>query len=1435
MTIFAVLLTVLGSVEAQSQSWVAEAQQNGFTLKKVESDTAINIGQTFSYTVYFSIPAGATNVTITDVLPASIQFLSSAFISPCGAPTVVSPAISAMGGTYSLSWASVPLGCSGSFTITAQFPGGVTCNGTTARNRVCLQGTLPTVPAVDLCTPFVSIRAIAVEPWNITKWVTGAAYQGGTCPYATSDTVITYQVCVYKNVGTTGQLNLVGGLVTDLLPTGAILQSSTCGATQSGDTIKWAVGNLSATLMYNSACCTFNVLYPRALFPNGTQITNKAILTGTLGSTQPSCGNLADTSNTTCVEIKTVNSATLSKWVYTNTQPGCTGRYLVYVCNNGTTPLTTFTITDTVPTSLTGLSLGTVSAGLSANLVLNVVTVTNTTPLAPGQCRSIEINFTIPATATVGSTITNCAWFTSPGFAPITACASFVVSAPAPKACVWKEVCSKLPSYTPGQTFRYRLRVQNIGGQPLSGATITDVLNNNLQFVGNVSYYSSLVWNTPCSLATTWTGVTVSYNPTSNTVVATLPAIPAVCQNIFFSNCGMYGTSGVPFYFLEFDVKVVDTSALGNIPNAFTISGGTLSGPVTSNTEYVTVVGTAGFTLAKAVKKIGATTYNTLASTTAGGGVSYRLRLAVPTGSIALRHVTFADLLPRNNGTNDQLILGPCTLLGSAFDVTWSSPLASLPPASPYNNPLSFARVNNFAPTGAPGPMFVGGCGTLGTWPTGLSAGAKNLGYYFGPAPIGAGFNATAEFNATVSGAAQVQDISCNTFAANAAVRHLIASTIVSDQIIGQLESNTACVDVVNAEGCLDSLRLKIDCALKDSAGNQQYNFTVTGWNASSAGVLMMSSPQGIFSPSSFAIPTGSFSISGIFTDTPPVSGIITIHWALVINGQVICRDSVVRDLPPCPSQPPDDCCKEFIRRVDHLKITYNNAGGVQLLASMTAGPNPIKQFSATIVSVQRRTVCNNIASAWQRSFGDIIGGSISTPLSPGPLLLQLYSREAQWGPGECLSFLKGVNLKLNMIFPAPPASFKCSDTLIFAIRYSFTDCKCVTCTELVYDTVVRRVIFLPWENTGWTAEKITRGGLVSGVKGADAVQVDTATFSAVVMEDQTKGSLWVVNPARADNTITIVGAEISAPTSPLVSLSTSVAQGIMNGSTGFVPLDVPPGSTQQVSLLFNNPLRLMQFPVDVRYLFTDGSGGTAEFSSIIRYTARVPNGTPDVVVADPATKPTNVRTYAIMFSNSNAYREIVTAVRIRTTGATRILAVGPASADATSALLALYPNDTEGHTISSAVAGNAGVAPGVTVKPIYLMLSGAEGASLDLSFESYDATGGKISEGTFTLTDPISRVNGGVEGPRQQFNSIHPNPAGSQITVSLSLEQSVSDGEVVVTDMQGSPVITLQRGVYDQGTHILQADVGSLAQGSYTIVFRSSLGSITYPLRIVK
>jgi uncharacterized repeat protein (TIGR01451 family) len=258
------LAVASGSAWAQNvvQAW--DPQGYGFYLKKVVSDTAICSGQTFSYTIYFSLPAGTQSATIWDNVPSPLVVHSVSVSPACGTPTVTAPP-PGTGGQVSLVYSSGSIpsgGCSGSMTIVVSFPNGVTCNGTSVRNRVCMTATIqtPSGPGmVEFCTPFVTTTAQASNPWQIGKQVLNGTWVSGNCPWKVVGDTVTYQICVYKNnpapCGGYGQLNLVNGVVTDVLPAGAqfISASPSAGVTVSGNTVTWNVGNLSATQPYNSS------------------------------------------------------------------------------------------------------------------------------------------------------------------------------------------------------------------------------------------------------------------------------------------------------------------------------------------------------------------------------------------------------------------------------------------------------------------------------------------------------------------------------------------------------------------------------------------------------------------------------------------------------------------------------------------------------------------------------------------------------------------------------------------------------------------------------------------------------------------------------------------------------------------------------------------------------------------------------------------------------------------------------------------------------------------------------------------------------------------------------------------------------------------------------------------------------------------------------
>lgn len=1431
--LLAAVIICLASIESRSQSWVSQAQQDGFIIKKVVSDTTVATGQPFSYTIYFTIPAGATNVTITDVLPSQLKFLGHSVTSACGTPTVTAPAINSFGGTFSVNWSMLPSGCTGSFTITVAFENGTTCDGTPVRNNACITGQL-LGKQYEFCTGHVLTKAVAVNPWNINKYPVGTAWQGGTCPYLTASDTITYQICVYKAVGTTGQLNLVNGIVRDTLPAGVQLVSSTCGATQSGNVITWNVGNMSATSAYNMACCQFQVYYPLAQFPSGSNITNSANLSGSLGGPNQPCGTFSIQSNMVCVEKKVVTSGSLSKWAYTNRMPGCAGQYLIYVCNTGTTPIT-FTALDTLPAQLSGYSMG-FMWNLTASLSSGIVTISGTLPA--GQCGYAYVYFTIPQTATIGSTITNCVTMTITGQSPQQACASFVVDAPAPKPCLWKEVCNKQTDYTPGSTFRYRLRIQNVGGQPITGASISDVLNPNLEYVGNPSAYIDNTWNISCTNtpANPWAGANLSYNSGTNTVTVTLDTIPATCQNVFYTSCGMYGTGGVPYYFIEFDVKVRDTSALGNVPNDFTLSGGSLgTSTYTSNIEYILVTGVVGYNLQKGVKKQSDPSYSTSTTTNAGSTIDYRLKMN-SSGTASLRFVTFADLLPRNNGGSDSKILSGCASRGSQFDVAFNSLGTATPAVSSYwNNPATLlANVNGWTPTGAPGPSFTTGCGNNGSWTNAAwSMSQKNISAFFGSTAIPP-TGAVIDFSADISPNAQPNTSACNSFAVSGWTKHLIQSSLPSYQLAGQLESPTACVTVEKQKPCVEVNKFDIVCAGLNSAGQQQYTFSVNA-NSCTPAILLISSPDGSFSPASFSLGSSPWTINTTFTHTS-TNNPIKIYYTLSCEN-TRCRDSLMRDLPHCDNPPPvDKCCEKFIHDIGKAHIQYNSSTGfVNLNVPIFAGPVPIKKFNATIVSAQLRKVCGMAAGAWTRIFGDIVNGNLVVAPAPGPQLLTIFSREAIWGPGECIEWMKGAKLGLDMIFPPFSGGFKCHDTLMFKIRYTFTDCECRTCDTLVTYTIVRKIKLLPWDTDFGQLGTIKLKGKTES---DNKILAEEPAKTSLVMEDENNGHFWVVSPESKENDVIIKALEIRSQIIPLVSVNLDGNEGMIEGDIAFINTKISAGQTANIALKFDNPNKLMQFPVKVRFVYTIEGEEELFYTDEILYTARVPGADPDNMGIDKAAKPDNVKTYALYLDNKNGYRQSIAAIALKPLGAMKVLAIGPSNAEGEHTFIVPKLQEDGSYVITTVADGTIGIGSQTMVKPIYITISGEE-ENANIEFTTFDGNAEIISSGIFLLTDPISTVqNNNWEYKNDvEIQSIVPNPANGVVTITFSSSKRINGAKLTIVDNLGRELMDIFGRNYtlEQGVHIRTIDLSKLSNGVYYFNLQAENSSISKPVSIVR
>lgn len=1543
MVLFSMLLCCMTALRAPAQNIVeASDSLTGFWIKKVVSNTQIPSGVTFSYTIYFSFPAGTQNVTITDVLPPALVFQSLSVTSACP-PTSTNAPPPGSNGTVSVIWGALPNGCSGSMTIVVSFPNGTTCNGATARNRVCLAGSVLINGQVifrEFCTQFVSTTAQAASTWSIQKHLLGSTYVGGNCPRAFAGDTATYLICLTNNPGQwgwNGQLNLVNGTVTDVLPTGAQFISASCPVNVSGQTITWNVGNLSGTQPYNTQCCTLKVYYPPSTFPANSQITNTVTLTGQTGSPQAPCGPLQQ-SNTLCWQKVAppppTTTAQLWKWVSTNTQPGCGGTYTIWFCNTGQLPISSATIKDTLPSGVSFTSFGYTDPGLTVNQSGGIITATLNSTLQPGQCRQFSINFSISPTATPNSTITNCAWAQIPGLQPLQSCASFVVQAPAPSACIGKEICSPQASYTPGQIVRVRFRLQNIGGQSINGATLVDNLHPSLQYVGNPSFYTSNAWNTPCnptSGTSPWTPaptLTVS----GQTITVSNITIPATCQNLFWNGCGYYGNAGVPFYWIEFDAKITDTAALGNIPNNYTLSGGGLSQPVTSNTVYLLVTGTTGFTLEKRVAK-DTTNWQSSLTASAGATVNYRLRMNL-TGTAPLRYATFVDLLPMDNGSSDGKILQACAPRGSQYSLTYQSTVASTPASTGYANAATtLANANAISSAiGAPA-LFPTSCGTAGSWSSGIAAGAKNLGFVFGT--VGASASPlSVVVAAKLDPQAQPGQIACNTFAAGGAVRHLLNSSTIQDVPIGALESAPVCVTVDSSarcyrvqpagsiptpvgvvstpkgdackyqwtvsivnpgpatQGCVSSPqgqvtpssfavptgtssltltfvdippqdqvacfifgtldaagtctpcdtlcvdlppcpkdtccprfeRVEIKCKGRDSLGNQVYQLCASGTLPCKASIVL-TSPDGSFTPAAFSAGPGAFTLCTDFTDLPPAaSGVITVHYTVVGQGVVLCRDSARLQLPQCPPAP-RNCC-DLWQRTLQTQVKWFSNGTVVITGTATATA-PISAFKAAIVSAQLKRWCPIIPpppSSWQRIYGDITGGWLS-PAPGAGVTLTPFSRQISWEgpvPDSCKRWFPTATpatFQLNALFP-PVSGYKCGDSLCFTVRYTFTDCECRTCDTLITYCVARTKKFpdFPW--FALAVNRTARNGF-------------TLRTDGIVIESEASGELARLQLLELRG-IAISDVRIYDDRGEASDVQTKITEGgcvIIFGGRGNTPYELHVSTREALPDSGKSLIAIWTWEE------TDAAGTTENVSEtreirIPAYVGERPNPT-GTLVQDRESMPPHVRTFALAFINgpipANRIDIELTPLPQPDGTVPHIIALGPVDAPqivfkCTSCCPIRCTHGLEGP-----------IEPGEMIRPLFMTVAGSKRDGLDaveLEYVLRDGeTGTTIGKGRVILEGAVSGIKPGEEEETSllrgvEIGSIIPNPASEMVTVAVQAAHPTGNVTLELVDALGRPVAKVLAGAtLPAGTTAVPVDVSQLPSGAYMLVLRSSAG----------
>ncbi len=288
------------------------------SVAKDDNPDPVNATQNLTYTVTVTNngPSAATNVVLTDTLPAAVTFVSAT-------PSQ---------GT-----------CSGTTTITCNL--GAINNGANATVTIVVQ---PTGAALSL-TNTVAVSATEFDPTPANNSDTEATTVNPAADLAVTksdnpDPVnvgdnLTYTITVTNN----GPNNATGVTVTDTLPAAVTFVSASAGCTYNNvpHTVTCVIGALNAN---SNANVTITVTPQPDAVPS---ITNSVSVTG--NEFDPDASNNSDTEDTT------VNpTADLSVAKSDSPDPVTYGQnvtYTVTVTNNGPNNATNVTLTDTLPSN----------------------------------------------------------------------------------------------------------------------------------------------------------------------------------------------------------------------------------------------------------------------------------------------------------------------------------------------------------------------------------------------------------------------------------------------------------------------------------------------------------------------------------------------------------------------------------------------------------------------------------------------------------------------------------------------------------------------------------------------------------------------------------------------------------------------------------------------------------------------------------------------------------------------------------------------------------------------------------------------------------------------------------------------------------------------------------------------------------------------------
>ena len=161
------------------------------------------------------------------------------------------------------------------------------------------------------------------------------------------------------------------------------------------------------------------------------------------------------------------------------------------------------------------------------------------------------------------------------------------------------------------------------------------------------------------------------------------------------------------------------------------------------------------------------------------------------------------------------------------------------------------------------------------------------------------------------------------------------------------------------------------------------------------------------------------------------------------VESKTVCLEVVEKDPPP-----PTGCCKDFLKKITH-QHTYSN-GLLTVNTNMSVGPQLLTKASVSLVDfhILHPKDCDMCLKD-PKYMGNIVNPGGALNWSHRPVGMP-WSHLIQWKDSAGTDWSGGI--PLNFEIPLPPKSpiECCCDSVLYCLKYSFTDINCVTCDTVI-------------------------------------------------------------------------------------------------------------------------------------------------------------------------------------------------------------------------------------------------------------------------------------------------------------------------------------------------------------------------------------------------